>query len=197
MRNRTLTHAPTDDKDFTMEIYHLMTHGFLAHALVLALSLLMLAVIVQDAVSYTISNHLNLALLVLYGLAAAFLPVHALMALAAAAIVLAVGMGIFALGVMGGGDIKLLAVLTLWVGWGMPCMQFLFLTALMGGVLAIVLLTLRFVFTPVLTRASPTRSVPRILTRGQPMPYGIAIAIAFLQVLWTNGVPGLHPVHLM
>jgi prepilin peptidase CpaA len=176
-----------------MEIYHLMTHGFLAHALLLILTLLMLVVIVRDTIHYTIPNHLNLALLLLYGLAAAFLPVHALMALIAAVIVLAIGMGIFALGLMGGGDIKLLAVLTLWMGWGMQAVQFLFLTALMGGALVIAVLLLRAVAAPILFRADAARPVPRFLTRGQAVPYGIAIALAFIWMLWTGGVPELKP----
>lgn len=162
-----------------------------AHGLMLALSLAMLWVIVSDAATYVIPNTLNLAIVALYGVAALLLPISPLPALAAAALVLLVGLGIFALGLMGGGDVKLLVALTLWTGWGMPSLEFLMLTALIGGALVVVVLVLRLLVPPLLFRACPTRPIPRLLTRGAPVPYGVAIALAFLQMLWMGHIPGL------
>jgi prepilin peptidase CpaA len=156
-----------------------------------ALALLMLWVIISDASRYIIPNTLNLAVLMLYAAAALLLPVAPLMALVAAVLVLVVGLGFFALGLMGGGDIKLLVVLTLWTGWTMTTPQFIFLTAIFGGLLVFVVLALRVILPPLWLKLRPTHNLPRLLTRKQPVPYGIAIAAAFLWLMWGGRIPGL------
>ncbi|MDX2095576.1 MAG: prepilin peptidase [Alphaproteobacteria bacterium] len=158
-----------------------------------ALSACMLWVVVSDATRYIIPNTLNLALLVLYVAAALLLPVSPwLPALCAAALMLAVGLGLFMLGLMGGGDIKLLVVLSLWTGWGVTTSQFIFLTAIFGGVLVFVVLMLRAVIAPVWVKTFPRRNLPRLLTRKQPVPYGLAIATSFTWLLWTGAIAGLN-----
>lgn len=155
-----------------------------------ALSACMLWVVVSDASHYIISNALNLVVLGLYVAASILLPVTpALPALGAAALVLAVGLGLFTLGLMGGGDIKLLVVLTLWTGWSVATPQFIFLTAIFGGVLVFVVLLARFV-APAFW-ATNGKPLPRLLTKKQPVPYGIAIAAAFAWLLWTGQVTGI------
>lgn len=157
------------------------------------LTLAMVIVIVQDTVSYLITNTMNLFLLGLYPFAVFLLGIHGWpMALVAAGIVLVIGLGIFALGLMGGGDIKLLVVLTLWVGWGMPALQFIFMTAIFGGALVVIVLLARLLLAPLWRSVRRTENLPRILTRKQPVPYGIAIAAAFLLMVWTQQVPALH-----
>ena len=150
----------------------------------------MLWVVVSDASRYIISNTLNLVLLGLYAAAAFLLPVAPVgPALGAAVLVLAVGLGLFTLGLMGGGDIKLLVVLSLWTGWSEATPQFIFLTAIFGGLLVFVVLFARFIapsFWPV-----ATKPLPRLLTKKQPVPYGIAIAAAFTWLLWTGDIQGL------
>lgn len=148
----------------------------------------MVAVIVYDLTRYIIPNTLNLFILGLYPFAAYVLGLDWMMALAAAGIVLLVGFGIFALGFMGGGDIKLLVVLTLWVGWGAGALNFFFLTALLGAVLVIAVLLARFLIAPIWARLSPERGLPRILRSKQPVPYGIAIAAAFLVLAHTKQI---------
>lgn len=66
---------------------------------------------------------------------------------------------LFALGAMGGGDVKLIAALALWVP-AIRIPEMLFYVALAGGVLAFVLIVIRRV------RGSTSRAVP----------YGLAIA---------------------
>lgn len=146
----------------------------------------MAAVMLIDATRYVIPNALNLFLLALYPFAAYLLGLDWPMALLAAGIVLAVGLGIFALGFMGGGDIKLLAVLVLFTGWHVATINFLFLTGVCGGALVMVVLLLRFLLPPLFRG----RELPRLLTRKQPVPYGIAIAAGFLVVLWMGQIPG-------
>ena len=158
-----------------------------------ALSGCMAWVVLSDASYYIISNRLNLVLLVIYVAAVFYLPVVApLPALAAAGLVLVAGLGLFTLGFMGGGDIKLLVVLSLWTGWSVSTLQFIFLTAIFGGVLVAIVLLLRVLVPPLWLKLCPTRNLPRLLTRGQPVPYGIAIAAAFAWVLWTGGILGLQ-----
>ncbi len=154
----------------------------------LALTFAMLGVVVMDASRYLIPNSLNFAILLLWAAGVYFLPIHPLMAAAAAGLVLFVGLGFFALGLMGGGDIKLLVVLTLWAGWGMPTVDFLILTAFVGGVLVILLLLARAIAQAVVRG----RNLPRILIAKQPVPYGLAIAGAFLLMLWQHQIPALR-----
>ena len=161
------------------------------HFLLISLSLCMVWVIVSDASRYIIPNTLNGLILALYVLAALLLPIHPLSALAAAGIILGLGLGLFALGLMGGGDIKLLVVLSLWTGWNMATVQFIFLTAICGGVLVVLVLLLRVMMPPILFKLRPTRNLPRLLTRKQPVPYGLAIAAAFLWLLWIGGIEGV------
>ena len=160
--------------------------------LMIALSVCMLWVVISDARRYIISNALNIVLIVLYIVGAVLLPIPTWpYALGAAALVLVIGLGFFTLGLMGGGDIKLLVVLSLWTGWSVQTLQFIFLTAIFGGVLVIVVLLLRAIVAPILFKMRPTHNLPRLLTAKQPVPYGIAIAAAFTWLLWTNGITGL------
>lgn len=154
----------------------------------LALSIAMVTAIVLDTTRYIIPNTLNLAVLGLYPFAAFILGLDWAMALIPALIVLTVGLGIFALGLMGGGDVKLIAVLTLWCGWSAATPQFLMLTTIFGGALVILVLLLRWILPPLWPVARP---LPRLLTAKQPVPYGIAVAAAFLMILWGDQVPGL------
>ena len=167
-------------------------HAIIALGFTLALTLTMAWVIVSDASRYIISNRLNLVVLILYGLAVGLLPIplEAMAeALGAAGLVFAVGIALFALGLMGGGDVKLLVVLTLWTGWHAATPSFLFLTAMAGGLLVVLVLLLRALAAPGLRKLRPQHELPRLLTRKQPVPYGLAIAAGFLWLLWTGGVP--------
>lgn len=152
-----------------------------------ALVAAMAVVIYTDITRYLIPNSLNGAILLLWVCAAFFLPMHVPLALAAAGIVLVLGLGLFAMGLMGGGDIKLLVVLTLWLGWGPQAPYFLMLTAMMGGVLVVLMLVLR----ALASALAKGRNLPRFLTPKQPVPYGLAIAAAFLFMLWQRAVPPL------
>lgn len=159
-----------------------MDAGLIVQGLTWALLGLMAFVVISDARRYIIPNWLNATVIGLYVLAAILLPGASWMAVAAAAIVLLIGLAVFALGLMGGGDIKLLVALTLWTGWGMPTVQFLFLTAMAGGLLVIVVLLIR-AMAVVLVTPTEAKPLPRLLQRKEPVPYGIAIAIAFVWLL--------------
>ncbi|MEL7189079.1 MAG: prepilin peptidase [Pseudomonadota bacterium] len=75
--------------------------------------------------------------------------------------------GLYALGLLGGGDIKLLAALSLWIT-PLNYMTLLIIMAMVGGLMAIAFVVRRVVFKPD--------------TPGQ-LPYGVAIAAGALWVL--------------
>ena len=88
------------------------------------------------------------------------------------------GMLLFALGWLGGGDGKLLAVASLWLGFDQLVM-FLAYVAAFGGALALAILAYR---------SAPVSALPlpgwaaRLHTKGEGMPYGVAIAAGALVV---------------
>ena len=149
--------------------------------LVSMLPLLAIVAAAKDLTSYIIPNWIPLALTgsfcllaVTAGLEPQSLVAHA----ATGAVALLAGMGLFALGWIGGGDAKLLAACCLWFGW--PDSQiFLLDTALSGGAFAFLLLVARGqLVRPFL----PVRSgwVGQLITAGEPAPYGVAIALGAL-----------------
>jgi prepilin peptidase CpaA len=150
-------------------------------ALLLVFPALVVVAALKDATSYTIPNWISLALV------AAFLPVALIsgvslatlgVCLAAGAIALVAGMGMFAAGWIGGGDAKLFAVAVLWLGWPAGG-TFMLVTGMAGGALTLGLLSLRSGwFEPILV-GSP----PWIRKLGAPdgdIPYGVAIAVGAL-----------------
>ena len=64
------------------------------------------------------------------------------MSVAAAAIVLVIAFAFFAFGWIGGGDAKLVAATTLWVGFGLM-LPYLIYAALLGGGLTLLILAVR------------------------------------------------------
>ena len=101
------------------------------------------------------------------------------MAAAAAAIVLASAFAFFAFGWIGGGDAKLVAATTLWVGFGYM-LQYLIYSALLGGALTLLILWLRRY--PLPTWLSRHKWIDRLHDPKTGVPYGIALAIAAILV---------------
>jgi prepilin peptidase CpaA len=92
-------------------------------------------------------------------------------------VVLVVAFTMFALRWIGGGDAKLAAATTLWLGFGLT-LPYLAYTAILGGVLTLALLLLRRMPMPGFVSASPW--LTRLLDRKQGIPYGVAMAAAGL-----------------
>lgn len=152
------------------------------HVLQLVLSasfpLALLAAACTDLHQFRISNTIVLLML------AGFPPVALLSALtlgdwlahAGTALALfAAGATLFAFGLWGGGDAKLLTAAGLWLG-PQPLPRFILVMALMGLVLALFALALRLI--PVSAR-HPDTWRGRFVASGQ-IPYGVAIAAAGL-----------------
>jgi len=140
---------------------------------------LMASAAVEDLRRLVIPNTIVLALCVLWPLHLATAPTISLAGSAGAALcaaaVFAGGALLFSRGLMGGGDVKLFTVATLWAGPGLtPAL--LVVTAFLGGLLTIALLSplaLRAAFAP----AATARAARRI-----SVPYGVPIAAAALIV---------------
>lgn len=102
-----------------------------------------------------------------------------------ALIVLAVAFGLFALRLIGGGDAKLAAATTLWLGFGMT-LPYLAYTALFGGVLTILILVMRGVpLNPALARMG---WLARLHNKRSGIPYGIAMAVAGVMVYSNSAI---------
>lgn len=141
----------------------------------------------SDLLTMTISNRLTI------GLAALFLVAAPLAGLSlndaglhvlAAAIVLLVAFGCFAMGWIGGGDAKLAAVIVLWLG---PSVApgYLLLASIFGGVLTLVILIFRRQVWPAFIVGQPW--VQRLHSQNSGVPYGIALAAAAM-IVYPNTV---------
>ena len=139
----------------------------------------------EDCRRLVIPNGLVLALLALWPVElllgpspVALLPLLA--GLGAALLVFVIGAGFFSRGLIGGGDVKLLAAAALWAGArGTP--ELLILTGIFGGLLA------GFLLTPLGMQLSALRgTLPGAGESALEMnavPYGLAIAAAALVVV--------------
>jgi prepilin peptidase CpaA len=150
-------------------------------ALLIVFPLLVIVAALTDLTSFTIPNRIS-ALLLLGFLPAALALSRSwgeigLDAAVFAAALLA-GMAMFAAGWIGGGDAKLLAAVSLWLGLGaMPL--FLIVTALTGGALAVLLMNARSPWAQPYLGGAPGW-LARLATPGADVPYGVAIATGAL-----------------
>ena len=136
---------------------------------------------VTDFMTMTIANRVSVGLAVagLLGLALAApgwsqVGTH----LAAAALVFAIGFACFAMGWMGGGDVKFAAAVALWLGWG-HLLDYAVTFSIYGGVLTLLALVSDRMLDPL-----PALKVG-FLARFQEhrrVPYGVALSAAALQV---------------
>jgi Flp pilus assembly protein protease CpaA len=117
----------------------------IAHVMVMIFPFAMAFAAASDLLTMTIPNKLSLALLGGFLVLApvAGMPWHEVLAhLGAGAGVLVAGIVLFALGWLGGGDAKLLAVASLWIGPAL-LLPFLCIVGVLGGGLALVILAYR------------------------------------------------------
>lgn len=149
---------------------------------------------VSDLTTMTIPNRLTL------GLAAAFVPVGLILhlglqqwgvhiGLGAAGLV--IGMVLFALRMMGGGDAKLIAAASLWLGF-QGFIALLIYTAIAGGILSVALLGARK-FLWLYAHKLPTWLGRHLEPKGD-IPYGIAICAGGLAAIAQSDLwPLLRP----
>jgi prepilin peptidase CpaA len=155
--------------------------------------LLLLYVATTDIATRLIRNEICLALALL-GIAGQLAsPMQVAESLIAATILLLLLLVIYTWGWIGGGDVKLLVALAV----GLPLLgviQLLTVTALAGGVLALVHLMMRLLPYPRLAPAGSSfvRRVYAIERRRHlrhaPLPYGVAIACGGIWTVFSRGL---------
>jgi prepilin peptidase CpaA len=158
----------------------------LQYVLLLGFAGLMVAAAFEDLRRLIIPNILTLALCLLWPLYIAMTAPSlygTLGALGCAVAVFLAGAVCFSRGYLGGGDVKLLAVATLWAGpAGTPAL--LLLTGILGGLLAVFLMMPPGAYIADMARVKLGPPNAPVVGQGlaTPIPYGIAIACAAIVV---------------
>lgn len=144
----------------------------------------MLYAAVNDMLSMTIANRIPVLL-------AATFPIFAWIAgmdVATIGLHLAVGVGmlfltfaLFAAGAMGGGDAKLIAATSVWFGLSLALAQYLVWSAMLGGLLTLILVVYRA--TPLAPAMAHLPAFRHFGDREKGIPYGIALAPAAILAL--------------
>jgi len=136
----------------------------------------------SDLLTMTISNRLSLALTagffaltLLMGMSLPAIGWH----MAAAGLVLLVSFIFFWRGWIGGGDAKLAAATTLWLGFD-HLLDYMVYASLFGGALTLLLLQFRKLPLPGVLARQPW--IQRLHEKGGGVPYGIALAAAAMLV---------------
>ncbi|MEX2250006.1 MAG: prepilin peptidase [Parvibaculum sp.] len=135
-----------------------------------------------DLTTMTIPNRLTIALVAAFvllaplaGLSLQQIGLH----VAAGLAMLVVGMVLFGLGWIGGGDAKFVAAAALWIGWS-DLLFYLLVASLLGGALTLALLFFRGLPLPEFMHRRAW--IARLHDRSAGVPYGIALAVAGLIV---------------
>lgn len=143
----------------------------------------------NDLTTMKIPNWISLALVALFfpaallaGVAPLDIAAHAGVGFAA----LLVGMAMFALNWIGGGDAKLLAAGCLWMGVS-GVLPFLMWTGIAGGGFCLLLMSARAYY-PMVAPSVSQAWVVRLMQPKGDIPYGVAIAIGALMALPESGV---------
>lgn len=168
-----------------------MMHSLTFHLiLLLALCGLTVAATLTDLRSYRIPNRISLAV-------AGLFPVYVLAGFAdagsgllAGGIVFAIGVFLFSRGWMGGGDVKLLAAVSLWAGTEL-LLPMILIVSITGGIMSAVEWMRGGGLRRILSRYIPTIDVGPALTAGGEqavVPYAAAILAGTIYVVATKGL---------
>ncbi len=162
----------------TLTIFHMVVLA--------AAAALLITAAYTDANRYRIPNRICLALMGLFPLFALTAPrgVDWDQHLMVFGLVLTCGFALFMGNLAGAGDIKLLAATGLWAGPHFIAM-FLIVTAIAGGLLAVIMTILTYVRNRAGKQALSLAKVP--------IPYGIAIAAGGLSIFGMLSYPLLFP----
>lgn len=143
----------------------------------------MVFAIVSDVLSMTIANRVSVLLvasfMVIAPLTGMAWPAYG-WHLAAGAMVLCVTFALFALGGMGGGDAKLMAATSVWMGFSPELMQYLIYAAMLGGVLTVLVMMYRGSPLAVFTGGNPF--LRHFANEKVGIPYGVALGLGGLLV---------------
>lgn len=159
-----------------MEIFLMMLHGFSVAIFLAAL----IWASVTDLRHFEVPNWLPAAIVLSFAVAALLqgdvrtvAQDHVLIGAAT----LVIGFVLFAVRLVGGGDVKLLAATALWVGWS-HLLPYLFWMALTGGMIALLLILFRRLRLPLPMAAIGW--IRNLHSRRDDVPYAVAIALPAL-----------------
>ena len=139
---------------------------------------ILLAAGVSDVITYRIPNYFVLVLIAAFFIAAGihYAQTNWLSHIGAALGCLVVGFALYQFRQIGAGDVKLLAAVALWAGTSGLIALLLFMS--ISGLLALpLILFARFLVAKAQAENLWKRPVPRVLTKRQGVPYGVAIAL--------------------
>lgn len=132
----------------------------------------------SDLLTMTIPNRLSVVLIASFVALAPFLDIPLsglLMHAGAGGAVFVVCFALFAFGIMGGGDAKILTASAVWFGLNDSLVVYLLWVSIFGGMLSIVILMLRSQHNLILAYGIP---MPETMLHKKKVPYGIAIGAA-------------------
>lgn len=154
----------------------------LTFAVLIVFPAAMAVALAMDLITMTIPNRVSLALAAAFfalapfvGLSLEQIGMHSGIALA----MLAIGFFLFAMDWIGGGDAKLFAATSLWMGPA-HVLEYAVAAALLGGILTLGILLLRA--TPLPAGLVRLEWVARLHDSRSGVPYGIALALAGLWI---------------
>lgn len=164
-------------------------------------SALMVWAAYSDLSSYTLSNRLCLSVALLYPVYLFTLSIYdhglptgeIVISLALAMVVFIICAGFFALGLMGGGDVKLMPAITLWAGTGY-ILDYLVITSVVGGLFATAIMIRNRRNQSKYPKSSENINLSMANIKHSAVPYGVGIAIGGLYVayqLFTTFDPNL------
>ena len=154
-----------------------MLHGLL----LIVFPLIVAYAAITDFMTMTIANRLSIALVAGFAVFAPLVGLSLIQvgwSLLGAALVFGVGFGCFAMGWIGGGDVKFATAVALWLGWD-HLLEYAVLFSLYGGLLTLVVLSVYKLIEPI-----PLLQVGFLSRFGEHrrVPYGIALSVAALQI---------------
>lgn len=147
-------------------------------AILLIFPLCMAMAASSDLLTMTIPNRVSLLLLGSFLAIAPFtgMGLHDfLVHLAGGGTVFAVCFALFAFGIMGGGDAKILTASAVWFGLDQSLYVYVIYVSLLGGALSMLILFMRSQHSIILAYGIP---IPETMLHKKKIPYGIAIGAA-------------------
>jgi prepilin peptidase CpaA len=131
---------------------------------------------VSDMLSMTIANRVSVILVAIFAIVAPLTGMdwatygwH----FAAAGLVLSVTFAMFAFGGMGGGDAKLMAATSLWMGFNLSLLGYLVTSAFIGGLLTLLILSYRK--SPLADMTGENMFLRHFADSKVGVPYGVAL----------------------
>lgn len=139
--------------------------------------------LLTDLLSMTIANRVSLILLGTFAVVAPLSGMDFITYLqhfGTGAFILVITFVLFAIGGMGGGDAKLMAVTAVWFGWNPALVEYFVYASLLGGALTLGIMMYRNSNLPVFV--GDIGFLQRMAKQDEGIPYGIALGSAGLIV---------------